>query len=37
VFGMPQAAQACGATRELLALESIGPAILELCKDRRRT
>src|SRR6266436_525716 len=36
VFGMPQAAQACGATRQLLALESIGPAILELCKDRRR-
>jgi two-component system chemotaxis response regulator CheB len=37
VFGMPQAAQACGAARGLLALESIGPAILELCKDRRRT
>jgi two-component system, chemotaxis family, protein-glutamate methylesterase/glutaminase len=37
VFGMPHAAQACGATRALLALESIGPAILELCKDRRRT
>jgi two-component system chemotaxis response regulator CheB len=36
VFGMPQAAQACGAARGLLALESIGPAILELCKDRRR-
>src|SRR5262249_38595890 len=37
VFGMPQAAHAHGAVRALLALESIGPAILELCKDRRRT
>jgi two-component system, chemotaxis family, protein-glutamate methylesterase/glutaminase len=37
VFGMPQAAHACGAARGLVALESIGPAILELCKDRRRT
>jgi two-component system chemotaxis response regulator CheB len=37
VFGMPQAAEACGATRGLLALESIGPAIVELCKERRRT
>ena len=35
VFGMPQAAHACGASRGLLALESIGPAILELCKERR--
>jgi len=37
VFGMPQAADACGAVHALLALESVGPAILELCKDRRRT
>jgi two-component system chemotaxis response regulator CheB len=35
VFGMPQAAHACGASRGLLPLESIGPAILELCKERR--
>jgi len=35
VFGMPQAAHACGAARGLLPLESIGPAILELCKERR--
>ena len=35
VFGMPQAAHACGASRGVLALESIGPAILELCKERR--
>jgi two-component system chemotaxis response regulator CheB len=37
VFGMPQAAHACGAARALLPLESVGPAILELCRDRRRT
>jgi len=35
VFGMPQAAHACGASRGLLPLESIGPAIRELCKERR--
>jgi len=35
VFGMPQVAHACGAARGLLPLESIGPAILELCKERR--
>jgi two-component system chemotaxis response regulator CheB len=35
VFGMPQAADACGAVHALLPLESIGPGILELCKDRR--
>ncbi|MGZ6125913.1 MAG: CheB methylesterase domain-containing protein, partial [Myxococcales bacterium] len=34
VFGMPQAAQACGAAQALLPLESIAPAILELCKER---
>jgi two-component system, chemotaxis family, protein-glutamate methylesterase/glutaminase len=32
VFGMPQAAHACGAARALLPLESIAPAILELCR-----
>ena len=31
VFGMPQAAYARGAARTLLALESVAPAILELC------
>jgi two-component system chemotaxis response regulator CheB len=35
VFGMPQAAHACGAARALLALESVAPAILELCKRGR--
>jgi len=35
VFGMPQAAHACGATQALLPLESVAPAILELCKGRR--
>jgi two-component system chemotaxis response regulator CheB len=34
VFGMPQAAIACGAAQALLPLESIAPAILELCRDR---
>jgi two-component system chemotaxis response regulator CheB len=34
VFGMPQAAHACGAARALLALESIAPAILDLCKEK---
>ncbi|HEX4383772.1 MAG TPA: CheB methylesterase domain-containing protein, partial [Myxococcales bacterium] len=32
VFGMPQAAYACGATRSLLPLEDIAPAIVELCR-----
>jgi two-component system chemotaxis response regulator CheB len=32
VFGMPQAAYACGATRSLLPLENIAPAIVELCR-----
>jgi two-component system chemotaxis response regulator CheB len=32
VFGMPQAAYACGAARALLPLESIAPAIVELCR-----
>jgi len=35
VFGMPQAAHACGASRSLLPLESVAPAILELSKDKR--
>jgi two-component system chemotaxis response regulator CheB len=35
VFGMPQAAEACGATRSLLAVEQIAPAILELCRLTR--
>lgn len=35
VFGMPQAAQACGAARSMLALESIPHAILELCNQTR--
>lgn len=35
VFGMPQAASACGAAQSLLPLESIGPAILELCRARK--
>ncbi len=34
VFGMPQAAHACGAAQALLPLESIAPAILELCRER---
>ena len=33
VFGMPQAARACGAARTMLPLESIAPAILELCRE----
>jgi two-component system, chemotaxis family, protein-glutamate methylesterase/glutaminase len=36
VFGMPQAAYACGAARVVLALESIAPAIVELCRKVRR-
>ena len=36
VFGMPQAALACGAVRSTLALQSVAPAILALCKRRRR-
>jgi len=32
VFGMPQAANACGAARAMLPLESIAPAIIELCR-----
>ncbi len=36
VFGMPQAANACGASRSLLPLESIAPAILELSRNRSR-
>ncbi len=36
VFGMPQAALACGAVRSTLALQSVAPAILTLCKRRRR-
>jgi two-component system, chemotaxis family, protein-glutamate methylesterase/glutaminase len=36
VFGMPQAANACGASRSLLPLESIAPAILELSRDKPR-
>jgi two-component system chemotaxis response regulator CheB len=35
VFGMPQAAQACGGAREVVAVEHIAPAILELCKHTR--
>ena len=35
VFGMPQAAQACGAARSMLAVEQIAPAILELCRHTR--
>jgi len=34
VFGMPQAAQACGAAQALLALESIAPMILDLCSEK---
>lgn len=34
VFGMPQAAHACGAAQALLPLDSIAPAILELCRER---
>jgi two-component system chemotaxis response regulator CheB len=34
VFGMPQAAHASGAAQALLPLESIAPAILELCRER---
>ena len=34
VFGMPQAAHACGAAQGLLPLESIAPAILALCRQR---
>jgi len=37
VFGMPQAAHACGAARALLSLESIAPAILELCRAKPGT
>ncbi len=37
VFGMPQAAHACGAARALLPLESIAPAILELCRAKPGT
>jgi two-component system chemotaxis response regulator CheB len=36
VFGMPQAAQTCGAARVLLPLESIAPAIVELCRKAFR-
>jgi two-component system chemotaxis response regulator CheB len=36
VFGMPQAANACGASRSLLPLESIAPAILELSRNKPR-
>jgi two-component system chemotaxis response regulator CheB len=36
VFGMPQAAYACGAARALLPLESIAPAIVELCRKAWR-
>ncbi len=36
VFGMPQAAQACGAARSMLSLESIAHAILELCRQTRK-
>lgn len=35
VFGMPQAAQAAGAAREVLSLEHVAPAILDLCKQTR--
>jgi two-component system chemotaxis response regulator CheB len=35
VFGMPQAAHACGASRSLLPLESIASAILDLSRWRR--
>jgi two-component system chemotaxis response regulator CheB len=35
VFGMPQAAQACGGAREVLAVEHIAHAILELCNNKR--
>src|SRR5262249_3532659 len=31
VFGMPQAAHACGATSELIPLESIAPLIMDVC------
>lgn len=32
VFGMPHAAQACGAARSLVPLEGIAPTILKLCR-----
>ncbi|MFN2548588.1 MAG: chemotaxis-specific protein-glutamate methyltransferase CheB [Myxococcales bacterium] len=32
VYGMPQAALACGAARSQLALEQVAPAILSLCR-----
>jgi two-component system chemotaxis response regulator CheB len=32
VYGMPQAAFACGAARSQLALEQVAPAILSLCR-----
>lgn len=35
VFGMPEAAQVAGAAREVLSLEHIAPAILDLCKQTR--
>lgn len=35
VFGMPQAAQAQGATRQLLPLDGVAWAILELCNKTR--
>ena len=37
VFGMPQAAHVCGATQTLLPLESIAPAILEICRVKPET
>ena len=35
VFGMPQAALACGATKHSIALDSIAPMLVELCKETR--
>ena len=35
VFGMPQAALACGATKNLVALDSIAPMLVELCTETR--
>jgi two-component system chemotaxis response regulator CheB len=36
VFGMPQAAYDLGGARALLPLESIGPAIIQLCRKALR-
>ncbi len=34
VYGMPHAAWACGAVRQQLSLDSVGPVLQQLCGDR---